>query len=137
MNAMLANARCHLSRLSIVSAPMWRRYAASVVGFAAGALLAWLVGFENKLVAIVGLIVAAVVMTFGERWGLVPPSDEVGKPQTLFSNEREKTLPRDTSGYLDSLEFKDEFKDDLWERVGSLTYDRKRKQPKHGSEEDK
>ena len=116
---------------------MWRRYAASVVGFAAGALLAWLVGFENKLVAIVGLIVAAVVMTFGERWGLVPPSDEVSKPQTLFSNEREKTLPRDTSGYLDSLEFKDEFKDDLWERVGSLTYDRKRKQPKHGSEEDK
>lgn len=76
-------------------------------------------------------------MTFGERWGLVPPSDEVGKPQTLFSNEREKTLPRDTSGYLDSLELKDEFKDDLWERVGSLTYDRKRKQPKHGSKEDK
>ena len=137
MNAMLANARCHLSRLSIVSAPMWRRYAASVVGFVEGALLAWLVGFENKLVAIAGLIVAAVVMTFGERWGLVPPSDEVGKPQTLFSNEREKTLPRDTSGYLDSLELKDEFKDDLWERVGSLTYDRKRKQPKHGSKEDK
>ena len=134
---MLANAHCHLSRLAIVSAPMWRRYAASVVGFVAGALLAWLVGFENKLVAIAGLIVAAVVMTFGERWGLVPPSDEVGKPQTLFSNEREKTLPRDTSGYLDSLELKDEFKDDLWERVGSLTYDRKRKQPKHGSKEDK
>jgi hypothetical protein len=116
---------------------MWRRYAASVVGFAAGALLAWLVGFENKLVAIAGLIVAAVVMTFGERWGLVPASDEVGKPQTLFSNEREKTLPRDTSGYLDSLELKDEFKDHLWERVGSLTYDRKRKPPKYGSEEDK
>ena len=113
---------------------MWRRYAASVIGFAAGALLAWLVGAENKLVLIVGLIVAAVVMTFGERWGLVPPSDEVGKPQTLFSNEREKTLPRDTSGYLNS-ELTEDLKDDLWEKIGSVTYDRKRK-PKHGPKED-
>jgi hypothetical protein len=105
---------------------MWRRYVASVIGFVVGALLAWLVGFENKLVALAGLIVAAVVMTFGERWGLVPAAEDVGKPQTLFSNERDKPLPRDTSGYLDSLEFTEEFKNNLWERVGSMTYDRSR-----------
>jgi hypothetical protein len=109
---------------------MWRRYVGSVIGFAAGALLAWLVGFENKLVGIAGLIVAAVVMTFGERWGLVPAAEDAGKPQTLFSNERDKSLPRDTSGYLDSLDVTDEFKNDLWERVGSVTYDRGRNQKK-------
>ena len=111
---------------------MWRRYAASVVGAGVGALVAWLVGLEDKMIGMAGLIVAAVVMTFGERWGLVPPSEEVGTPQTLFSNDRDKTLPRDTSGYLDSLEFT-EFKSELWERVGSLTYDRGRNQRKRSS----
>ena len=104
---------------------MWRRYLASVVGFGAGALLAWLFGLQEKLVAVAGFIVAAAVMTFGEKWGLVPPSEEACKPQTLFSNERDKTLPRDTSGYLDSLDL-DEFKSTVWERVGSMTYDRGR-----------
>jgi hypothetical protein len=112
---------------------MWRRYVASVVGFVVGALLAWLIGFENKLVAIAGLLVAAVVMTFGERWGLVPPAEEVGKPQTLFSNERDKTLPRDTSSYVDSLEFTDELKNGVWERIGSLTYDKGRNQRNDGA----
>lgn len=104
---------------------MWRRYVGCAIGFAAGAGLVWLAGFEYRLVGISGVIVAAIVMTFGERWGLVPPAEEVGKHQTLFSVEQDQPRPRDTTGYLDSIELMDEVKSDLWERVGSLTYDRR------------
>ena len=112
---------------------MWRRYAGCVIGFVLGAALAWLLGLQEKLIALGGFLVAAVVMTFGERWGLVPTADEADKPQTLFPDDRDKPLPRDTSGYLDSLEIVDEFKSNLWERVGSWTYDRggKRKRRKN------
>ena len=106
---------------------MWRRYAASFVGFVAGALVAWLIGFQDKVVAISGVAVAAVVMTFGERWGLVPSSEDANKPQTLSLSERDKPAPPDTGGYLDSLDFQDELKNDLWEKVGSMTYDKNRR----------
>lgn len=113
---------------------MWRRYAGCFIGFVAGAALAWLVGFDDNVVWIGGLGVAAVVMTFGERWGLVPSADEADKPQTLFSNEPDKPAPpRDMSGYLDSLDIKGELKNDLWEKFGSLTYDRNRKKKKSRS----
>ncbi len=109
---------------------MWRRYAGCVIGFVTGAALAWLIGFEDKVVALAGFGVAAVMMTFGERWGLVPSADEADKPQTLFSHDPDKPVSRDTSGYLDAIDYKEELKDDLWERFGSLTYDRGRKQKK-------
>ena len=108
---------------------MLRRYAGCVIGFAAGALLGWLIGFEDKFIALAGFGVAAVVMTFGERWGLVPSADEADKPQTLFSHDPDRQQPRDTSGYLDSLDT-EEFKSTLWERVGALTYDYGRKRRK-------
>jgi hypothetical protein len=93
----------------------------------AGALVVWLIGFEDKVVWIAGVGVAAVVMTFGERWGLVPSSEDANKPQTLSLSERDRPAPPDTSGYLDSVDLQDELKDDLWEKVGALTYDRKRR----------
>lgn len=93
----------------------------------AGALVAWLIGFEDKVVWIGGLGVAAVVMTFGERWGLVPSSEDASKPQTLSLLDRDRPAPPDTSGYLDSIDLQDELKDDLWEKVGAMTYDRNRR----------
>jgi hypothetical protein len=111
---------------------MWRRYTGCFIGFVVGALLAWLIGLDdNRVIGVAGLVVAAVVMTFGERWGLVPSADEADKPQTLFSSEPDKPPPpRDTTGYLDSLDIAGELKNDVWEKVGSWTYDRNRKKKK-------
>lgn len=111
---------------------MWRRYAASGVGFVVGVVLACLLGYadDGNVIAVAGFSIAAAVMTFGERWGLVPSSEDANKPQTLMLNDRDKPPARDVSGYMDSLDLKDDFGSKWWERFGALTFDRGRKKKK-------
>jgi hypothetical protein len=71
---------------------MLRRYLVAFVGAvvgggaAAGVMLA--AGFWNPLlVAAAALGAAGFLMAKGEDLGLVPPSDEIGRPTTLFSDD--------------------------------------------------
>lgn len=67
---------------------MWRRYLVSLVGALAGAAVPLMVGLDYRTVAVIALAVAGAVMAFGERIGLVPASEDVGRPMTLFSDDK-------------------------------------------------
>ena len=64
-----------------------------------GAVLAGLLGYaeDGNVIAVAGFSIACVVMTFSERWGIVPSSEDAGRPQTLMLDDRtqeEKEAPR-------------------------------------------
>ncbi len=73
---------------------MLRRYLVALVGALAGggaALAAfYMLGLYPRpvLVGVCALAVAGFLMAKGEDLGLVPPSDQVGRPATLFSDEK-------------------------------------------------
>ena len=74
---------------------MLRRYLVAFVGAVvgggavAGVMLA--AGFWNPiLIAAAALGAAGFLMAKGEDLGLVPPSDEIGKPTSLFSDDKDR-----------------------------------------------
>ena len=75
---------------------MLRRYLVALVGaiFGGGAVAAAFLAagrFPNYiLVGAAALGVAGFLMAKGEDFGLVPPSDEVNRPTSLFSDEKER-----------------------------------------------
>ena len=75
---------------------MIRRYLIALVGALAGggaALVAfYMLGVYPRplFVGLCAIAVAGFLMAKGEDLGLVPASDEIGKPTTLFSDEQER-----------------------------------------------
>jgi hypothetical protein len=75
---------------------MLRRYLVALLGAAAGGgaalgfYLAFGLGADYRAVGVCALAVAGFLMAKGEDFGLVPPSDEVGRPTSLFSDEKER-----------------------------------------------
>ena len=75
---------------------MLRRYLVALVGAAVGGgavagITLVLVGrLYPVLIAAAALGVAGFLMAKGEDFGLVPPSDQIGKPTTLFSDAKEQ-----------------------------------------------
>ena len=74
---------------------MLRRYLVALVGavvgggVVAGITLVLLGRLYPVLIGAAALGVAGLLMAKGEDLGLVPPSDQIGKPTSLFSDERE------------------------------------------------
>jgi hypothetical protein len=73
---------------------MLRRYLVALVGAAigggaVGGVLLALGLWSPVLTAAAALGAAGFLMAKGEDLGLVPPSDEVGLPTSLFSDEKE------------------------------------------------
>jgi hypothetical protein len=71
---------------------MIRRYLVAFVGAVVGGGFALLAGLLVGrifiwLVIICALGLAGALMAFGERLGLIPPSEEIGKPTSLFSDD--------------------------------------------------
>jgi hypothetical protein len=68
---------------------MIRRYLVALVG-GGFALLAGLAVGRIFIWAIIlcALGLAGALMAFGERLGLIPPAEEIGKPTSLFSDDR-------------------------------------------------
>ncbi|MDT5157317.1 MAG: hypothetical protein QOC99_3535 [Acidobacteriota bacterium] len=67
---------------------MLRRYLVALVGAVIGGGVALLIGFRFGIVSVFALGVAGFLMATGERFGLVPPSEEVNRPTSLFSDEQ-------------------------------------------------
>lgn len=66
---------------------MYRRYLVALVGALIGGVPMLLFGLELKAVIPCALGVAALLMAFGERLGLVPASEDIGRPTSLFTDE--------------------------------------------------
>ena len=75
---------------------MLRRYLIALVGALVGGgavagLFLALGRFPSPLiVALCALGVAGFLMAKGEDFGLVPPAEEIGKPTSLFSDDKER-----------------------------------------------
>jgi hypothetical protein len=62
---------------------MLRRYLVALVGGG----VAYLIGFRFGVVGLFAVGAADILMTQGERLGLVPPSEEIGRPTSIFDDK--------------------------------------------------
>ena len=69
---------------------MLRRYLVSLIGALAGGGIAFALGLRIMGTIFCVLGAAWLLMAFGERLGLVPPSEDVGRPTTLFSDDESR-----------------------------------------------